>query len=115
MNIDSAVLDVLSNSTMDGNSLKLNGQLARPLYIATKKVLEAAGGKWNRKAQAHLFESDAAEIMDTIILTGKVTNKKQELGYFPTPTAIVKRLLELAEIEQGMLVLEPSAGQGAIA
>jgi type I restriction-modification system DNA methylase subunit len=115
MNIDSAVLDVLSNSIMDGNSLKLTGQLDRALYVATNKVLEAAGGKWNRKAQAHIFDGVASEIMDNIILTGKVTDKKQELGYFPTPLAVVKRLLELAEIEPGMLVLEPSAGQGAIA
>lgn len=114
MNIDNAVLDVLSNATVEGNSLKLNGQLARPLYVATNKVLETAGGKWNKKAQAHIFESDAAEIMDQIILTGKIVNKKQELGYFPTPIAVVKRLLELAEIELGMEVLEPSAGTGNI-
>jgi predicted RNA methylase len=115
MNIDNAVLDVLSNATMDGNSLKLNGQLDRSLYVATNKVLEAAGGKWNRKAQAHIFDGDAAEIMDQIILTGKVLNKKQELGYFPTPPTVVKRLLELAQIEPDMYVLEPSAGSGAIA
>jgi phospholipid N-methyltransferase len=114
MNIDSAVLDVLSNATMSGNSLKLTGQLNRPLYVITNKVLEAAGGKWNRKAQAHVFDGDAAEIMDQIILTGKVLNKKQELGYFPTPPAVVKRLLELAQIEPGMRVLEPSAGTGNI-
>ena len=114
MNINSKVLDVLSNATMDGNSLKLTGQLDRPLYVATNKVLETAGGKWNRKAQSHIFEGDAAEIMDQIILTGKVQNKKQELGYFPTPSAVVKRLLELAQIELGMDALEPSAGTGNI-
>jgi predicted RNA methylase len=114
VNIDNAVLDVLSNATVEGNSLKLNGQLARPLYVATNKVLEAAGGKWNRKAQSHIFESDAAEIMDQIILTGKIVNKKQELGYFPTTIAVVERLLELAEIEPGMEALEPSAGTGNI-
>jgi predicted RNA methylase len=114
MNIDSTVLDVLSNATMEGNSLKLTGQLDRALYVSTNKVLEAAGGKWNRKAQAHLFESDAAEIMDTIILTGKVTNKKQELGYFPTPAPIVERMLKAAHLQPGMLVLEPSAGTGNI-
>jgi predicted RNA methylase len=114
VNIDSAVLDVLSNAIMSGNSLKLTGQLDRPLYVATNKVLEAAGGKWNRKAQSHLFDGDAAEIMDQIILTGKVSNKKQELGYFPTPPAVVKRLLEIAQIEPGMRVLEPSAGTGNI-
>jgi len=114
MNIDSAVLDVLSNASMDGNSLKLTGQLDRSLYVATNKVLEAAGGKWNRKAQAHVFDGIAADIMDQIILTGTISNKKQELGQFFSPIAVVKRLLELAEIEQGMLVLEPSAGTGNI-
>ena len=114
MNIDSAVLDVLSNATMSGNSLKLTGQLDRPLYVATNKVLEAAGGKWNRKAKAHIFDGDAAEIMDQIILTGKVLNKKQELGYFPTPLTIVERLIELAGISNGDRILEPSAGNGAI-
>lgn len=56
MNIDSKVLDVLGNSTMDGNSLKLTGQLDRSLYVAVNKVLELAGGKWNRKSQSHLFD-----------------------------------------------------------
>lgn len=115
MNIGNEVLNVLSNATTEGNSLKLNGILDRKLYISTNKVLELAGGKWNRKEQAHLFDGDAGEIMDQIILTGTIQDKKQELGYFPTPKAVVDRLMQLAKIEQGMLVLEPSAGQGAIA
>jgi mannose-6-phosphate isomerase-like protein (cupin superfamily) len=36
-------------------------------------------------------------------------------GYFPTPKATVEHLLELADIQPGMLVLEPSAGKGNIA
>jgi predicted RNA methylase len=115
MNIDNKVLDVLSNASMNGNALQLTGQLDRTLYVSVNKVLELAGGKWSRKEKAHIFEGDAAEVMDAIILTGKIANKKQELGFFPTPPTVVKRLLELAGIEQGMLVLEPSAGQGAIA
>jgi predicted RNA methylase len=114
MTISDEVLDVLSNAKTSGHGLVLPEQLARPLYVATNKVLELAGGKWNRKAKAHLFEGDAAEIMDQVILTGKITDKKQELGYFPTPKKVVDRLLDLAEIDLGMTVLEPSAGQGAI-
>lgn len=34
--------------------------------------------------------------------------------FFPTPPAVVERLVELAEIEPGHAVLEPSAGEGAI-
>lgn len=33
---------------------------------------------------------------------------------FPTPAEIAERMVELAEIEPGMIVLEPSAGTGAI-
>lgn len=36
-------------------------------------------------------------------------------GYFPTPTATVDRMLELADINRGHRVLEPSAGKGNIA
>lgn len=36
-------------------------------------------------------------------------------GYFPTPRAVVERMLEEAGIEPGMSVLEPSAGKGNIA
>ena len=35
-------------------------------------------------------------------------------GYFPTPTNICQQMVELAELENGMLVLEPSAGTGSI-
>lgn len=36
-------------------------------------------------------------------------------GYFPTPTKIVERMLEEAQIEKGNRILEPSAGKGNIA
>lgn len=36
-------------------------------------------------------------------------------GFFPTPKPVVTKMLELADIEPGMRVLEPSAGKGDIA
>ena len=36
-------------------------------------------------------------------------------GYFPTPKTIVEEMIERADIEPGMKVLEPSAGKGNIA
>lgn len=114
MNIDTDVLDVLSNAVINENALKLTGQLDRKLYESTNKVLVAAGGKWDRKAKAHLFSSDASEIIDQIILTGVVTDRKKELGYYPTPANIVDMLITQADIRTGMRVLEPSAGRGAI-
>lgn len=115
MRVDDEVLAVLSRAETSGFELKLTGQLDRKLYERTNKVLEAAGGKWNRKAKAHIFESEAFNRIDEIILSGDVEIPKDEFNYFPSPVAVVDRLIELAEIESGMKVLEPSAGKGAIA
>ncbi len=115
MQIASEVLAVLSAAQVDGCHVALTGQLDRKLYERTNKVLEAAGGKWNRKARAHVFDGDAAERMDQIILSGSVEVPKDEFNFFPSPPAVIERLMELADIEPGMRVLEPSAGQGAIA
>lgn len=115
MRIDDEVLAVLSRAETSGFELKLTGQLDRKLYERTNKVLEAAGGKWNRKAKAHVFESEAFDRIDQIILSGEVEIPKDEFNYFPSPPAVVARLMELADISPGMQVLEPSAGRGAIA
>lgn len=115
MKIDNAVLAVLSVAATDGNQLFLTGQLDRKLYEKTNKVIEAAGGKWNRKAKSHVFDSDASDRIDQIIVTGEVEIPKDEFNYFPTPPDVVDQLMGIAEIEDGMLCLEPSAGRGAIA
>ena len=35
-------------------------------------------------------------------------------SYFPTPTSVIDRMIEIAGIEEGETVLEPSAGAGHI-
>lgn len=115
MRVNDDVLAVLSAANTTGNELRLVGQLDRKMYVRVNDVLEAAGGKWNKKAKAHIFESDAAERIDEIILSGEVEIPKDEFNYFPSPALVVDRLIEIAQIEQGMSALEPSAGRGAIA
>jgi predicted RNA methylase len=114
MRVTTDVLAVLASATTDGHALTLTGTLDRSLYERTNKVLEAAGGKWNRKAKAHLFDMLAEDAIDQIVLTGEIT-VPQDFGFFPTPADIVERVLDLADIKPGMQVLEPSAGHGAIA
>ncbi len=115
MNVSQDIVSVLDAARVDGSALILTGTLDRKLYQAVAKTIEAAGGRWNRKAGAHLFEGDAAEAIEPIIMTGKVTNKKTELGQFFTPPVIADRVIKLAKIEPGMAVLEPSAGRGGLA
>ncbi|MGW2725535.1 methyltransferase [Streptomyces sp. NPDC001492] len=115
MKVPTSVLEVLDRAQTDGPRLVLTGTLDRKLYLDTAKVLEAAGGKWSRKERAHLFDGDAAEAIEPVILTGEVVSTKQQFGYFPTPTPVVQQLIDLAELKAGMELLEPSAGRGAIA
>lgn len=115
MKVPTNVLEVLDRAETDGPRLILTGTLDRQLYVATAKAIEAAGGKWNRAAKAHLFDGDAADAIENVILTGEVVSAKQQFGYFPTPAPVVRELILLANIKPGMTVLEPSAGRGAIA
>lgn len=121
MKVSNEVLNVLAAAEFTGQRLVLTGQLDRKLYTSTNAVLEAAGGKWDKKTKAHLFPMDAADAMEQIILTGEVDYAKspksvaQIYGFFPTPEQVVSRLMMLADIRPRMRVLEPSAGLGAIA
>jgi hypothetical protein len=116
--VDNTVLNVLSNALMDGQRLVLQGQLDRALYVQTNKVLEAAGGKWDRKAKAHVFPVDAADAMEQIIQTGEVTlirTIQQDFGYFPTPPGVVKRLMALADVDLKPWRSSPARGRARIA
>jgi len=109
------VLGILSTAEIDGNVLRLTcGQLDRKDYVAVNKVLEAMGGKWNRKLSGHVFENDPTDVLDDIILTGEVTDAKREFQAFYTPETVATRLVELANIQDGEFCLEPSAGKGHI-
>jgi len=114
--ITEQVRDVLVRSSIDATSVKLPPEhLDRALYVAVDKVLKAAGGKWDRKAGAHLFDRDPREALGLAIETGEATNLKQQFQAFYTPAPLAARMAELADVKPGMLVLEPSAGMGALA
>lgn len=107
------VLTALSAMEFDGNMARLTGDLDRRLYVATNKVLEAAGGKWHRTAKAHVFPGDAADALEPLILTGEYS-KPNTFDFFETPPDVAARVMELADIRPGHHVLEPSAGRGAL-
>lgn len=112
--IQNDVLTVISTLDIDNNKVIITGQLDRKLYLAVNKVLERIGGKWNRKSKAHVFDSDPTDRLNNVIESG-VLDPKIKTGYFPTPPIIVDKMINLANLERGQLILEPSAGQGHIA
>ena len=115
MRVSAEVMTALSGATFDGPRLLLGGQLDRKVYAAVAEVIEAAGGKWNRRAGAHLFEGDAADAIDPVLATGAVTSAKVELQQFYTPPEVASLAMAAADLRPGMTVLEPSAGRGALA
>lgn len=115
MQIDTDVLSALSNAEVTSNTLKLVAQLDRKLYMRTNKVLEAAGGAWNRKVGAHVFNGDASERLEQILATGSIEIPKDEFNFFASPPDVVQHLMHLAQPKPGMRALEPEAGRGAIA
>lgn len=115
LKIDTDVMGVLSGAVLAGPTLKILDQLDRKLYVKTNKVLEAIGGKWDRKAGAHVFSSDVSELLDPIFLTGEYTDAKKEFEAFYTPPDLAARVVAEAGIRTADWVLEPSAGIGCLA
>lgn len=113
--ISQDVLKVLDAATIDGALLTLNGNIDRKLYVETNKVLEAAGGKWNRSKKAHVFDGLAIDAIEPIILTGEYARTKQDFGQFDTPPDLAAEVVGMAGIDAGMQVLEPNIGIGSIA
>lgn len=114
MKIKEDVLAVLSDCTINDKVLKINsGQLDRKMYVEVNKILETMGGKWDRKFKGHVYPENPTDKLEQLLLSGEIEPPKK-YGYFPTPLKLVEHLIELADLKNGMLVLEPSAGQGAI-
>jgi len=88
-------------------------QLDRKIYLEVNKVLENAGGKWNRKAEGHIFQLDPSKLWKAIEI-GETVDEKKLYQFFETPKEIARQIIKLADIRDEMTILEPSAGHGAI-
>ena len=109
---------VLERSTITSTTLTLPNQLERKLYEAVNKAIAAAGGQWNRGRQCHVFTGDSREKLGLALETGSVRCDKQFYQAFYTPVEVARRMV--AELNartplNGLSVLEPSAGGGALA
>lgn len=88
-----------------------------PDWAHVKEVFTALGAKWvTGKPGGFKFlpSDDGKEKMRLALETGEIYDPKAA-GFFPTPDGLAERLVKLADLQPGELVLEPSAGRGAIA
>lgn len=109
------VRGVLRRAECFGTALRLpREQLDRKLYERVDKALRNAGGKWNTKAKAHIFATDAQPKLLAMLGTGVAVDERQLFQTFFTPEPIARQVAEWADVA-GHVVLEPSAGRGALA
>lgn len=107
--------DILQSCKVEGFLVKLPPvQLDRRLYQEVAKDLELIGGEWKGgKIKGFVFQFDPSNLLRQIANCTD-QNLKKEYQFFSTPDALADELVENAGIEEYDLVLEPSAGQGAI-
>ena len=107
--------EVLKMCVVEGNVVKLpNVKLDRKVYLEVSKALNLIGGSWKSgKIQGFVFSEDPSELLAEIA-TGIKRNLQKEFQFFSTPDSLADRLVELADIKRTDIILEPSAGQGAI-
>lgn len=118
MKIDRVTMSILEMCSVNETNIHLpEVHLERALYLKVAKVLKMMGGKWNRGKKAHVFSEDPADLLDQTLMTEEVISLANELQYFPTPASIVDGMLAQAilRLQIGDAILEPSAGEGAIA
>lgn len=114
--IDQRTLEVLTSAVeITHNHVTIMRQLTRPEYVKVNDALVALGGEWNRKAKAHVFPTgtDVEALINNLCITGEYSTAR-DVGWFPTPDEVADELVELAGLDDGHRILEPSAGEGAL-
>ena len=115
--IDEDMLEILRKGAWkEGTSSVFalpEGQLDREVYEKLSWSVKLAGGKWSTAKQGFIFK-DGPDKLNILLETGKAVDRKQ-YDFFWTPKEFAERLVRESGLQPGMLVLEPSAGDGAIA
>jgi hypothetical protein len=80
-----------------------------------RRVLEGLGGVADGASWPKFtFDFDVTDVIGELLASGCLPDAKAH-QYYPTPRWLAERVADLAAIEDGMTVLEPSAGQGGLA
>jgi predicted RNA methylase len=109
------VADILRRATITADLLTLPpGQLDRKLYEGVAKAINLLGGQWKTNRKGFVLAATFAEAFAGALGTGKVIDIKKERQAFYTPQVIAEKIVAYAKV-RGCVVLEPSAGGGALA
>ncbi|MGL5879231.1 MAG: hypothetical protein ACRC2V_15845 [Xenococcaceae cyanobacterium] len=93
-------------------------QMDKSNYNTFKKILSEVDGKWNKKLNTHVFNSDPVALIEEIIAVGCLPQRKPHEAFF-TPEVVTEELLEWGNFHlfdgyESYKFLEPQAGKGNI-
>lgn len=114
---DQRVRNILAQASLDGLHLSITEHLDRAEYTAVNRCLNNLGGTWSRHYKAHVFVSDPAELIVEVINGGDIPGAPRSVeGFVRTPHDLADQLVHdhLYDTEDDPLILEPSAGDGAL-
>ena len=84
--ITNDVRKILTGASPAGDLLVITQQLDPGVWLQVKKVLTAAGGKWNRSRGGTEFPGkQAADVLAQLLHADRVVNEAQRDGWFATP------------------------------
>ncbi|WPG35331.1 DUF4942 domain-containing protein [Variovorax sp. EBFNA2] len=93
------------------------GEYDAAVRAAAEKVLMAVGGTpavLGKAFDYFQFDYEPGDVLNEIIASGCIPDQKSH-QFYPTPGPVARAAVELADVQPGHAVLEPSAGQGALA
>lgn len=93
------------------NSMMFRSGVDRHAGDQVHDVLSAIGGVFDKEEGLYRFDYPPREVLDQIICSGCIPDYKSH-QFYPTPEALARRAVELAEIDEFHRCLEPSAGTG---
>lgn len=88
------------------------GQHDKTAMAEAEKVLQALGAVKDKHYWQ--FDYNPAEVLDQVVCSGCIPDHKS-FQFYPTPASVAEKAIELAQIGDSDLCLEPSAGQGGLA
>lgn len=89
-------------------------------YDILKPIIESLGGHWREREKAFVFGIDVENEIQAVFKNNFDVSQEwlnnwmeqHKTQFFPTPKSVANRVVELAEISDGLSILEPSAGRG---
>lgn len=120
MKLSADAVDVLNQCRLESGRVYLPNQtLDRKLYVEVNKALETLGLKWDKKSKSHLSTEPLEDLEDQffmVVQTGEITTEKDKgLDFFATPPDIAFEMVRRVAETLPQTILEPSAGEGALA